>query len=621
MKLSKVLHHPPPTAAASILPTTAAAFDDDDTSPDDSSTHETSESEIWASDDEDMEGVHVYSLGRPTRHVFVRWTTYNAVLLDLARQMRFRLRDIIGIHYLAAPTVDQHEAEEGVILQYANDLPIGSTRKMVLIDIEVHFHASTPTLSRRVHQLSSRISRDGLLEQLHLIDYCTRQADRCRLFWNNVEWPIADTYAYDTQHGLYLRIVAFPLDDQIDDETFDNEVADLFVASDTELQPSRKRSFDACAANDTGAASSSGIHRASRAMQLLQEIVKRYRAHFSSNDCDGQVTSSLRSCFAAAPCLTAPHVSTCTEFAFNVDAPAFQPGVLAVMQQSELVQNLFETWFVSHHLPFPRCQHPRRVALYEDVTSWEDMIQAAWSDHIIPGHMIAMFVVDPTPPHLEPGISAHVIVVQSPHGHWVSSLISVYDRDWHPDDGPYIRMVIATLNPLHFSQVVQQVGYEDICITSATPRLCTAWWGNTPIVTGHPVFGRNGCGLVLRIAHAAGLVCERLTGGTVAHAHRPQPDSQPISLAQAIEAPVFISLDFRSVQHLHCQVLKLDLGMVRYADQIVKWHPATQSALAITSIWQNEIPIGFSFYTDGSSAFLDDERAASAAIVLIVHTL
>ena len=86
------------------------------------------------------------------------------------------------------------------------------------------------------------------------------------------------------------------------------------------------------------------------------------------------------------------------------------------------------------------------------------------------------------------------------------------------------------------------------------------------------------------------------------------------------EAPVFISLDFRPVQHFHRQIREVELGTVRYADQVVKWHPATQSALAITPSWQSETPLGLSFFTDGSSASLSDERTASAAIVLIVHT-
>ena len=631
----EVIEGPPsPAVLATTIPDTMAVDEDGASSSSDSSTQEAMESEVWASDDEVMEGVHVYSLNRQTRHFFVRWTTYNAVLMDLARQLQIRLRDVIGIHYLAAPTVDQHDAEEGVILQYVNDIPIGSASKLALIDVEMHFHASTPTVNRQVHLLPPRICRDGLLDRLHFSDYCTRYADRCLLYWNNLAWPAMDLQEHDTQHGLYLRIVIYPLDDQIDDETFESEVATLLVASDTELQPSGTRSSDACSANaESTAASSSGLHRASQALRLLQLTAKRYRAQLAGTLC-------------VSPCNAAPHVSpevnsssACTAFVFNVDAPAFQPGVLAIMQQSEMVQNLFETWnqaaiawedenrmaqintwFVSHHLPFPRCQHPRRVALYDDVANWEETIKAAWSDQIIPGSALALFVVDPAPPHMEPGITAHVVVIQSPHEHWVSSLISVYDRDWHPDDGPYLRMVITTLNPLHFLQLVQQVGYEDICITSATPRLCTAWFGDVPIVTGHPVIGRNGCGLVLRIAHAAGLARERLTGGTVAHAHRPQPDPRTILLEHTVDAPVFISLDFRPVQDLHHKILNLDLGIVRFADQIVKWHPATQSALATTPIWQNELPLGFSFYTDGSSAFLDDERVASAAIVLTVHT-
>ena len=425
----EVIEGPPsPTVLAPTLPNTAAVDGDGDSSSSDSATQETTESEVWASDDEVMEGVHVYSLNRHTRHFFVRWTTYNAVLMDLARQLRIRLRDVIGIHYLAAPTVDQHDAEEGVILQYVNDIPIGSPSKLVLIDVEIHFHASTPTVNRQVHQLPSRISRDGLLDRLHFSDYCTRYADRCLLYWNNLAWPAADLHEYDTQHGLYLRVVIYPLDDQIDDETFENEVATLLVDSDTELQPSGTRSPDACSANDeSAAASSSGLHRASKALRLLQLTAKRYRAQLAGTLC-------------APPCNAAPHVSpdansssVCNAFVFNVDAPAFQPGVLAIMQQSEMVQNLFETWnqaaiawedenrmayintwFVSHHLPFPRCQHPRRVALYDDVATWEETIKAAWSDQIIPGSTIALYVVDPHH-RIWNQASRHMSLLSNPH--------------------------------------------------------------------------------------------------------------------------------------------------------------------------------------------------------------
>lgn len=624
-----VVEGPSMMASSSALPPPVTGEENAALSSSDSSTHESMESEAWASDDEVMEGVQVYSLGRPHRHFFVRWTTYNAVLMDLARQMPLRLRDVVGIHYLTAPTVDQHAAEEGVILQFVNDIPIGSPSKLVLIDVEVHSHASTPAMTRHVYVLPPRINRVGLLDRFNLREYCEKQDGRCRLFWNNNEWADADLREYDTQHGLYLRIVTFPMDDQIDDEVFD-----LFVDSDVELPASRKRASDACAA------SSSGLHSASKALKLLQVAARRSRISMPDEGLMPQRNFDANPC-VSTPSATAedPSSSACSASALNAAAPVFQPGMLAIMQGSELVQNLFDvwhqvaaawedetrvahvnTWFVDHLLPFPRCQFPRKVALYDDMANWEATIQDAWRDQIIPGSTVAFYVVYPTPPHLEPGIAAHVIVIQSPHEHWISSLISVYDRDWHPDDGPYFRVVITTVNPLHFSQVVQQVGYENVCITSATPRLCTAWWGELPLVNGHPIAGRNGCGIVLRIAHAAGSVRERLTDGTVAHAHRPRPSPTPLSLEQTIEAPVFISVDFRPVQLLRTQLMCLDLGSVRYIDQVVKWHHATQSAFAVTPVWQNEFPLGFSFYTDGSSAVLDNERVASAAIVLIVHT-
>ncbi|CAL1149398.1 unnamed protein product, partial [Cladocopium goreaui] len=39
------------------------------------------------------------------------------ILLNIVRQLRVLLRDVFGVHYLEVPTVDQHDAEEGIILQ------------------------------------------------------------------------------------------------------------------------------------------------------------------------------------------------------------------------------------------------------------------------------------------------------------------------------------------------------------------------------------------------------------------------------------------------------------------------------------------------------------------------
>ena len=437
--------------------------DDDETDQQSSNTEggaESFESEIWASDDEVMEGVQVYSLGKPSRHFFVRWTTYNAVLMDVVRQLQIRLRDVIGVHYLATSTVDQHAAEEGLILQYVNDIPIGSLNKLVLIDIELRYHESSPTVDRQVHQLSPRISRTSLLHRLHFFDYCEIREHQCHLFWSNVEWSPDDDQLYDVQHGLYLRVVIPPPTEQIDDETFAREVNDLLVDSDHEASASNKRSLSSCSADTPLHAGAEG---ASKAMRLLQHVLHRFKIalHQLDDFDDLALMQRLPHSRPTSPSLpvdpsSSSNVHACAGFMFNVDAPIFQPGLLVVMQQSRFVQDLHAiwtqaafawegedettqvaTWFVSHHLPFPRCQHPRQISLNEDVTNWESAIIAAWHDHVVPGAPITFQIVDPPPPHLEPGIPAHILVVQYPHEHLASSLVTIYDRDWHPEDGPY----------------------------------------------------------------------------------------------------------------------------------------------------------------------------------------
>jgi len=79
-------------------------------------------------------------------------------------------------------------------------------------------------------------------------------------------------------------------------------------------------------------------------------------------------------------------------------------------------------------------------------------------------------------------------------------------------------------------------------------------------------------------------------------------------------------LDFHPVIALRETILHLDLGHIHPRASIVKWHPSTQAAFDNVPDWQGEIPTGISFFTDGSAAWIQDERCASAAIIRIVRT-
>ena len=122
---------------------------------------------------------------------------------------------------------------------------------------------------------------------------------------------------------------------------------------------------------------------------------------------------------------------------------------------------------------------------------------------------------------------------------------------------------------------------------------------------------------------------ERLTTDAVAHAQWPQvvqqtersdSDVQHLCLNDLIPAPTIVQLDFHPVIALRDTILHLDLGNIHPRASIVKWHPSTQGAFDAIPDWQGELPTGVSFFTDGSAAWTQDERCASAAIIRIVHT-
>ena len=58
-------------------------------------------------------------------------------MLNIVQHLRVPLRGVIGVHYLEVPTVDQHDAEESITLQYFDDFNVDTTDKLVLIDVEI----------------------------------------------------------------------------------------------------------------------------------------------------------------------------------------------------------------------------------------------------------------------------------------------------------------------------------------------------------------------------------------------------------------------------------------------------------------------------------------------------
>ena len=99
---------------------------------------EASEEESPTSDEmvlpiDQLQGVQVFGLESHTHHCFVHWDSYNTILFEVLRSLGMRRDEAVGYHYFEVPLIDQHPAEEAILLQKVGDIPGGSPDRLVLI--------------------------------------------------------------------------------------------------------------------------------------------------------------------------------------------------------------------------------------------------------------------------------------------------------------------------------------------------------------------------------------------------------------------------------------------------------------------------------------------------------
>ena len=94
-----------------------------------------------------------------------------------------------------------------------------------------------------------------------------------------------------------------------------------------------------------------------------------------------------------------------------------------------------------------------------------------------------------------------------------------------------------------------------------------------------------------------------------------------IQLENLVAPPIWLRIPIGDVQFLATQLAGIDLGTVGGTAQVVKWHESTLQWFDYVPPWQQELPLKYHLFTDGSSVKHGDERNGAAAIVLIVETI
>ena len=369
----------------------------------------------------------VYRLNAPDAHGFTQGRNYVAILNAAIRACRLPRNLVRCQHALVVDPVGvMPEHETAVILQTVDDITPGSDEKLVLADVEIHFHPLRDGLvvpaahSRKVMKVNPHLHRDQILILHGLRDYCQLERDRCVVHCNQQLWPAHDRGVRDIQHGFYFRIVIPPPTDTELDTEVAIGIAREFDIGTSPPQNNNRGCTSALALRQLDASTSSTpTALTNRGDPALPEC-----PHSADQVGAQRGTSSI------------PTASFHQRF-----APGAQRQLEALLHQADLIECEEEgqvmyitTWYV-HHRRARRCYDGRPVRLTQDTTDWLENILEPWAPLLDPTQTAVIRVVRSTPP-CNPWecVQAHVIIEQDRVVRQVSCLIS--HHDWrYPDQG------------------------------------------------------------------------------------------------------------------------------------------------------------------------------------------
>eukprot|EP00435_Cladocopium_sp_Y103_P050457 s421_g15.t1 len=170
-------------------------------------------------------------------------------------------------------------------------------------------------------------------------------------------------------------------------------------------------------------------------------------------------------------------------FQFNAAAPNFVPALPPLSGQPAFVQALFQDWdheafewqsegrsariatyFVNHRDGYPHRLRGRIVHLYADYSQWIQHIQVAWRDRLDPRQPHEYHLVHPSPPQIEAGIAASVIIVQFSQPQLATVLVSVFEESQTLQLRG--RFALTLPETIHAEQIVHGAGFSSHCLGS-----------------------------------------------------------------------------------------------------------------------------------------------------------
>ena len=373
-------------------------------------------------DDDDLRGVRVFGLAQQPQHCFVRWSTYNRILEGILTSLELHRDFVIGFHSLQATLVDQHAAEEGVILQRVGDVPDGLPHRLCLVDIVFRCTMTgTQDAQRGVRLLPPHLCRQGLILELALQRFCTldEPAGRCDIFHNNNLWMPLDFIPRTFQHGTYLRIVIEDGSHLAEPKIVDPPVTEACHSEERPSKFARRQS--------TPAAGSSSSTRGMQMRQIRTQIGKH-------------MTELLVQHSATFPSLGYVHSPHDVSQSQPIRGRSFGDTEWLVQARMQFLETAaceysdegpvayWTTWYL-HHQRYPRNTESRTLRLDRFSRHWQRDIADLWAGVIDPYAAMQVFVVVPEPPAEDARASrGHLLVVHGSSPSVPVLLTAIFDH-------------------------------------------------------------------------------------------------------------------------------------------------------------------------------------------------
>ena len=198
------------------------AADESDDSPAEDAGDESGRSEdpiIHPPDDDNArQAVMMFHLDDVPVHAMLDWTDWPSMMREIAYHYAVDREDVLDCHELNVRLPDVPEGIAPVIVQQVQDVPVGTAYVLILVDVEVHgqwmeaHFGVAPIFERKVVAVPSLLSRNVLLSQARVFEFCRFEKMRCLVEFKHVPWYLQDPNPRRAMFGDHAKIILPPSD-------------------------------------------------------------------------------------------------------------------------------------------------------------------------------------------------------------------------------------------------------------------------------------------------------------------------------------------------------------------------------------------------------------------------